>query len=330
MLGFQQFGMKTVLVGVLFAYSGSVLYAWRRFSDRRRQGLPGVANTLHIKLTGAMLLVLAFDGAGYLLAVTSLPDQSSALVSVLEDIFVAVAMLSISVGLVLPGILAHAMVQVSQAATGMAKGAMASFSNALLALGRGDLDAAHARVDVVPVTVHSGDEVGEMATKRQLAAGGDRARRGEPGPGARRAATGAPRCADRAHHAPGVRAAARRRSGEDAPRHRVRTRCCIWIWITSRSSTTPAAMRRATNCCARSPVCCAPSIRNRDSVARLGGDEFAMLLDDCPPQPAERIAQDLLQAIQAFSFAWDDKIFKIGVSIGLVAFHDGSRRVCSS
>ena len=162
-LGFQQFGMKTVLVGVLFAYSGSVLYAWRRFSDRRRQGLPGVANTLHIKLTGAMLLVLAFDGAGYLLAVTSLPDQSSALVSVLEDIFVAVAMLSISVGLVLPGILAHAMVQVSQAATGMAKGAMASFSNALLALGRGDLDAAQARVDLVPVTVHSGDEVGEMA-----------------------------------------------------------------------------------------------------------------------------------------------------------------------
>ena len=155
--------MKTVLVGVLFAYSGSVLYAWRRFSDRRRQGLPGVANTLHIKLTGAMLLVLAFDGAGYLLAVTSLPDQSSALVSVLEDIFVAVAMLSISVGLVLPGILAHAMVQVSQAATDMAKGAMASFSNALLALGRGDLDAAQARVDVVPVTVHSGDEVGEMA-----------------------------------------------------------------------------------------------------------------------------------------------------------------------
>ena len=38
-LGFQQFGMKTVLVGVLFAYSGSVLYAWRRFSDRRRAGL---------------------------------------------------------------------------------------------------------------------------------------------------------------------------------------------------------------------------------------------------------------------------------------------------
>src|SRR5205814_3048784 len=142
--------------------------AWRRYSDRRREGLPGVANTLHIKLTGAMLLVLAFDGAGYLLAVTSLPNQGSALVSILEDIFVVVAILSISVGLVLPGILAHAMVQVSMAATAMSKGAMANFSNALLALGRGDLDAAHARVDVVQVRVESGDEVGVMAASINL------------------------------------------------------------------------------------------------------------------------------------------------------------------
>ena len=114
--------MKTVLVGVLFAYSGSALYAWRVFSDRRAQGLPGIANTLHIKLTGAMLLVLAFDGAGYLLAVSSLPHQSSPLVSVLEDIFVAVAMLTISVGLVLPGIIAHAAMEVRDAASHMAEG----------------------------------------------------------------------------------------------------------------------------------------------------------------------------------------------------------------
>jgi hypothetical protein len=162
-LGFQQFGMKAVLVGVLFACSGCALYAWRRFSDRRRAGLAGIATTLHIKLTGAMLLVPVLGGAGYLLAVTSLPDQSSALVSVLEDIFVAVVILSISVGLVLPGIIANAMTQISDAANSMAKGAMASFSNALLALGRGDLDAAHARVSISPVQVHSGDEAGEMA-----------------------------------------------------------------------------------------------------------------------------------------------------------------------
>ncbi len=322
-LGFQQFGMKTVLIGVLFAYSGSVLYAWRRFSDRRREGLPGVANTLHIKLTGAMLLVLAFDGAGYLLAVTSLPDQSSALVSVLEDIFVAVALLSISVGLVLPGILAHAMVQVSQAATGMAKGAMASFSNALLALGRGDLDAAQARVDVVPVTVHSGDEVGEMARSvnslqeeiARAAASLDRARE-ELRQARHDALTGLI-----------TRREFERRLESALAKTRRETKWSALLYLdldhfkvvndTCGHAAGDELLRQITGVLRT-------VVRNRDSVARLGGDEFAMLLDDCPPQPAERIAQDLLRAAQAFSFAWDDKIFKIGVSIGLVAFHDAS------
>ncbi len=322
-LGFQQFGMQTVLVGVLFAYSGSALYAWRRFSDRRRQGLPGVANTLHIKLTGAMLLVLAFDGAGYLLAVSSLPDQSSALVSVLEDIFVAVAILSISVGLVLPGILAHAMVQVSDAATGMAKGAMASFSNALLALGRGDLDAAHARVDVVPVTVHSGDEVGEMARSvnslQQEIAGAaaslDQARE-ELRQARHDALTGliTRREFERRLDASLVRA---RRDPTpytllylDLDHFKVVNDTCGHAAGDELLRQITGVLRAA--------------IRNRDSVARLGGDEFAVLLENCPPQPAERIAQDLLQTIQEFSFAWEEKVFKIGVSIGLVAFHDGS------
>ncbi|HYL19584.1 MAG TPA: amino acid permease, partial [Burkholderiales bacterium] len=322
-LGFQQFGMKTVLIGVLFAYSGSALYAWRRYSDRRKQGLPGVANTLHIKLTGAMLLVLAFDGAGYLLAVTSLPDQSSALVSVLEDIFVAVAILSISVGLVLPGILAHAMVQVSDAATAMAKGAMANFSNALLALGRGDLDAAHARVDVVPVTVNSGDEVGEMArsvnTLQQEIAGAaaslDQARE-ELRQARHDALTGL----------------ITRREFErrlDAALAKVRAQPMPYSLLyldldhfkvvndTCGHAAGDELLRQITGILRA-------GIRERDSIARLGGDEFCVLLENCPVQAAERIAQQLLQAIQAFSFAWQDKMFKIGASIGLVSFHDAT------
>jgi diguanylate cyclase (GGDEF)-like protein len=322
-LGFQQFGMKTVLVGVLFAYSGSALYAWRRFTDRRRLGLPGIANTLHIKLTGAMLLVLAFDGAGYLLAVTSLPDQSSALVSVLEDIFVAVAILSISVGLVLPGILAHAMVQVSEAATAMARGAMANFSNALLALGRGDLDAAHAHVDVVPVTVHSGDEVGEMARSVNTL---------------QREVAGAAASLDQAreelrqarHDA--LTGLITRREFErrlEAALVRARTRPMPYSLLyldldhfkvvndTCGHAAGDELLRQITGMLRT-------AIRDRDSVARLGGDEFAVLLENCPTQAAERIAQELLQTIQAFSFTWDDKMFRIGASIGLVAFHDGS------
>ena len=162
-LGFQQFGLPTVLFGLAFAYSGSVLYAIRKYSDRRKLGLAGVTPSLHIKLTGAMLLVLVLDGAGYLLAVDNVPKGNSALVSVLEDVFVAVAMLTISVGLILPGMIAHSAVEVASAAQRLASGTVADFTRAMRALGEGRLDEAHARVDRNPVKVNSRDELGEMA-----------------------------------------------------------------------------------------------------------------------------------------------------------------------
>ncbi len=164
-LGFQQFGMPTVLFGLAFAFSGTSLYALRKFQDRRALGLPGIKRSLHLKLTGAMLLVLMLDGAGYLLAVEALPAHiDAAFVTLLEDIFVVVAMLTITVGLVLPGIIGHAAVAVADAADRLARGTVSDFSRAMAALGRGDLDLAHARVDVVPVKVHSRDELGEMAS----------------------------------------------------------------------------------------------------------------------------------------------------------------------
>jgi signal transduction histidine kinase len=163
MLGFQQFGLPTVLVGLAFAYSGAALYAWRKFDDRRRMGLPGFARTLHVKLTGAMLLVLMLDGAGYLLAIGNLGSGQHELAAALADFFVAVAMLTITVGLVLPGMIAHSALQVSQAVDRLVKGTLADFSHAMQALGRGDLDQAYARVEVIPVEVTSRDEVGDMA-----------------------------------------------------------------------------------------------------------------------------------------------------------------------
>ena len=54
-----------------------------------------------------MLFVLVLDGAGYLMAVSSVTDGHKALMAALEDIFVAVALLTISVGLVLPGMITH-------------------------------------------------------------------------------------------------------------------------------------------------------------------------------------------------------------------------------
>ena len=64
-----------------------------------------------------------------------------------------------------------------------------------------------------------------------------------------------------------------------------------------------------------------PLVRDSDTLARLGGDEFAALLENCSPDAAARIAEKLRQTICNFHFVCQEKIFPIGVSIGLVNFH---------
>lgn len=65
-------------------------------------------------------------------------------------------------------------------------------------------------------------------------------------------------------------------------------------------------------------------VRKSDTLARLGGDEFGVLLDGCPLDRAQLIAADLLAAVKDFRFKWDDKVFIVGVSIGLVAITSAS------
>ena len=72
-----------------------------------------------------------------------------------------------------------------------------------------------------------------------------------------------------------------------------------------------------------------PLIRDSDTLARLGGDEFGILLEGCSPAQAEQIAHKLLESLQDFRFVWDDKIFRAGVSIGLVGIHSGSHSASS-
>ncbi|MNR97529.1 putative diguanylate cyclase YegE [compost metagenome] len=64
-----------------------------------------------------------------------------------------------------------------------------------------------------------------------------------------------------------------------------------------------------------------PLVRDSDTLARLGGDEFGAFLENCSPESAVRIAEKLRQTICDFHFVWQDKIFPIGVSIGLVNFN---------
>jgi diguanylate cyclase (GGDEF)-like protein len=51
---------------------------------------------------------------------------------------------------------------------------------------------------------------------------------------------------------------------------------------------------------------------------RLGGDEFAVILQDCGLVRATEIAERLRGAIQDLNFVWEDRLFKIAASIGLV------------
>ncbi|OGA00055.1 MAG: histidine kinase [Betaproteobacteria bacterium RBG_19FT_COMBO_58_11] len=59
-------------------------------------------------------------------------------------------------------------------------------------------------------------------------------------------------------------------------------------------------------------------VRDSDTLARLGGDEFGVLLDHCSLSHAEEVAERMLQLVKEFRFAWLDKTFTIGASIGLV------------
>jgi diguanylate cyclase (GGDEF)-like protein len=60
------------------------------------------------------------------------------------------------------------------------------------------------------------------------------------------------------------------------------------------------------------------TVRDSDTVARLGGDEFGLLLIGCPLEKARQIADDVVRSVSEYRFVWKDKIFGIGVSIGLV------------
>ena len=66
------------------------------------------------------------------------------------------------------------------------------------------------------------------------------------------------------------------------------------------------------------------NVRHRDTIARLGGDEFGMLMEHCSLDEAQRVARKLVDAVSSHEFLWEDKRFRIGVSIGLVAVNEAS------
>jgi diguanylate cyclase (GGDEF)-like protein/PAS domain S-box-containing protein len=59
-------------------------------------------------------------------------------------------------------------------------------------------------------------------------------------------------------------------------------------------------------------------VRWRDTLARLGGDEFGVLLESCSLDEAMRIADTLREALRNFRFTWEDRVFRLGASVGVV------------
>ncbi|UCB54778.1 MAG: EAL domain-containing protein [Thiotrichales bacterium] len=61
------------------------------------------------------------------------------------------------------------------------------------------------------------------------------------------------------------------------------------------------------------------TIRSGDTLGRLGGDEFGLILQNCPVDVAQSIANKIINSISEYEFIWEGNRFTIGVSIGIVA-----------
>ena len=68
-------------------------------------------------------------------------------------------------------------------------------------------------------------------------------------------------------------------------------------------------------------------LRDKDTLARIGGDEFGIVLPDCGSENALRVADDLCTIANNYRFVWQDQVFTVGVSIGLVKIEPGMRNI---
>jgi diguanylate cyclase (GGDEF)-like protein/PAS domain S-box-containing protein len=70
-------------------------------------------------------------------------------------------------------------------------------------------------------------------------------------------------------------------------------------------------------------------IRWRDTLSRLGGDEYGVLLESASLEDALRTAEVLREAVKGFRFEWDDRVFKLSCSVGVVPITADNEDVAS-
>jgi diguanylate cyclase (GGDEF)-like protein/PAS domain S-box-containing protein len=70
-------------------------------------------------------------------------------------------------------------------------------------------------------------------------------------------------------------------------------------------------------------------VRWRDTLSRLGGDEFGILLESCTLDEAMRTAEILREAVRNFRFTWEERVFRLGASVGVVPITADNEDVAS-
>lgn len=68
-------------------------------------------------------------------------------------------------------------------------------------------------------------------------------------------------------------------------------------------------------------------LRPQDTVARIGGDEFCVLLRDATMEAAIQIAERMRSMFESYRFSWGDKLYSIGISVGVARVGDDSNQV---
>lgn len=63
-------------------------------------------------------------------------------------------------------------------------------------------------------------------------------------------------------------------------------------------------------------------VSSKGMLGRMGGDEFAVMLDGDNSVLGFNVANQLLKTVRDYRFIWDNRMFTLGVSIGMVEFTD--------
>lgn len=66
-------------------------------------------------------------------------------------------------------------------------------------------------------------------------------------------------------------------------------------------------------------------VRQHDTLARLGGDEFTILMENCSVLQANKKVEEIRSLVEAYRFPWNERIFSVGVSIGLAEINNTIR-----